>query len=137
MGDYFRHLHSNDIRNCSIQWVLTPYNRSLNILESIETPTPKVGTHLGVWRFIPSHFPTFPHSCIPRNMKCDSWVSLLARTFTSPCLGHEPKARVATIFLTSISQKPCIMVNHTKFIQYPMATIIYLQCQACQHKVIV
>jgi hypothetical protein len=26
------------------------------------TPIPKVGTHLGVWRFIPSHFPTFPRA---------------------------------------------------------------------------
>jgi hypothetical protein len=30
-------------------------------------------------------------------MKCDSWASFLACTFASPCLGHEPKARVATI----------------------------------------
>jgi hypothetical protein len=31
-----------------------PYNWSLKIQESIGTPTPKVGVHLGVWRFIPS-----------------------------------------------------------------------------------
>jgi hypothetical protein len=30
------------------------------------------------------------------SMKCDS----LARTCTSPCLGHEPKAKVATIRIT-------------------------------------
>jgi hypothetical protein len=24
-------------------------------------------------------------------MKFDSWASFLARTFASPCLGHEPK----------------------------------------------
>jgi hypothetical protein len=28
-------------------------------------------------------------------MKCDSRASLLAHTFTSPCLGRKPKARVA------------------------------------------
>jgi len=28
-------------------------------------------------------------------MKCDFWASLLVCTFASPCLGHEPKARVA------------------------------------------
>jgi hypothetical protein len=39
-----------------------PYNRSLKIREFIKTPTPEVGTHLGVWKFIPSHSPTFPHS---------------------------------------------------------------------------
>ncbi len=30
-------------------------------------------------------------------MKCDSWIFLLARTLASPCLGREPKARVATL----------------------------------------
>jgi hypothetical protein len=29
-------------------------------------------------------------------MKCDSWVSFLARTFSSPCFGREPKVRVTT-----------------------------------------
>jgi hypothetical protein len=29
-------------------------------------------------------------------MKCDSRASLLARTFASPCFGHEPKVKVAT-----------------------------------------
>jgi hypothetical protein len=37
-----------------------PCNHSLKIRESIETPTPKVEIHLRVWRFIPSHSPTFP-----------------------------------------------------------------------------
>jgi hypothetical protein len=32
-----------------------PCNRLLKIMESIGTPTSKVGTHLGVWGFIPSH----------------------------------------------------------------------------------
>ncbi len=30
------------------------------------------------------------------NMNCDSHASFLACTFACPCLGHEPKARVAT-----------------------------------------
>jgi hypothetical protein len=29
-------------------------------------------------------------------MKCDFQVSYLTCTFASPCLGHKPKARVAT-----------------------------------------
>jgi hypothetical protein len=37
-----------------------PYNCSLNIWESTGTLTPKVGAHLGVWRFIPSHSLTLP-----------------------------------------------------------------------------
>jgi hypothetical protein len=32
-----------------------PCNCSLKIRESIKTPTPKVGVHFGMWRFIPSH----------------------------------------------------------------------------------
>jgi hypothetical protein len=36
-----------------------PYNRSPKIWKSIETPILKMGAHLGMWRFIPSHFPTF------------------------------------------------------------------------------
>jgi len=35
-----------------------PCNFPLKIWKSIETPTPKVGAHLGVCGFIPSHFPT-------------------------------------------------------------------------------
>jgi hypothetical protein len=68
-----------------------PCNIFLKIWESIGIPTPKVGAHLGVWRFIP-----FTHSHTLGNMKCDSWVSFLARTFASLCLGRKPKARVAT-----------------------------------------
>jgi hypothetical protein len=82
---------SNDIRNSSIQMGFDPCNRPLKIRESIRTLTLKVGTHLGVWRFIPSH-----SSPTPESMKYDSWASLLARTFTSPCLGQEPKVRVVT-----------------------------------------
>ncbi len=36
------------------------FNRPLKILESIRTHIRKVGTHLGVWRFIPSGFLAFP-----------------------------------------------------------------------------
>ncbi len=37
-----------------------PWNMSLKIPKSIETLTLKVGVHLGMWGFIPSHFPTLP-----------------------------------------------------------------------------
>jgi hypothetical protein len=37
---------------------MDPSNRFLKIQESMGTPTPKVGVHLGVWGFIPSHSPT-------------------------------------------------------------------------------
>jgi len=35
-----------------------PYNRFLKIWKSVKTTIPKVGAHLGLWRFIPSHSPT-------------------------------------------------------------------------------
>ncbi len=37
-----------------------PWNYPLKILESTRTLTPKVEAPLGVWGFIPSHFPTLP-----------------------------------------------------------------------------
>jgi hypothetical protein len=38
-----------------------PYNYFLKIRKSIWTPIPKMGVHLGVWKFIPSHSLTLPH----------------------------------------------------------------------------
>jgi hypothetical protein len=50
-------------------------------------------------------------------MKCDSWASLLARTFASPCLGYEPKAKVATI--TILYKKVFLNTsNYNKLYQY-------------------
>jgi len=37
-----------------------PCNRLLKFWKSIGTPIPKMGTHLGMCGFIPSHFRTFP-----------------------------------------------------------------------------
>jgi hypothetical protein len=37
-----------------------PFNCLLKIWKSIGTLIPKVGIHLGMWGFIPSHFPTLP-----------------------------------------------------------------------------
>jgi hypothetical protein len=58
--------------------IFDPSNHSLKFQESIGTPSPKVGVALGVWRFTPSHIPTFlgvcdltpglplgPHPCNP------------------------------------------------------------------------
>jgi len=44
------------------------------------------------------HSLTLSHT--PKSMKCDSRASLLAHTLASSCLGHEPKARVATSGVT-------------------------------------
>jgi hypothetical protein len=79
---------SNDIRNFFIQWVLTlaitfwkfknPWRLQLLKWDIIW----ECGVH------------SLTLSYTLRNMKCDSWTSLLVRTFESPYFGHEPKARV-------------------------------------------
>jgi hypothetical protein len=46
-----------------------------------------------------AHSLTLSHT--PESMKCDSQPSHLAHTFVSLCLGHEPKARVATLAMCS------------------------------------
>jgi hypothetical protein len=63
MRPHFKHLRSK-----SFQWYnklfnpmsFDPYNRFLKIWKCTGTPIPKVGAHLGVWRFIPSHFLALP-----------------------------------------------------------------------------
>jgi hypothetical protein len=92
-----------------------PYNHSLKIWKSIGTPTPKVGVHLGVWRFIPSL------SYTPKSMKCDSWASVLASTFVGPCFDRKPKDKVATINVSNylpiwLKLKICILLHANFFI---------------------
>ncbi len=84
------------------------YNHSLKIWESIGTPTPKVGAHLGMWGYHPL---TLSHTL--GNMKCDSWASPLVRTFTSPCLGCEPKAKVVTPIIIIHPILQIIVIDYT------------------------
>jgi hypothetical protein len=64
------------------------YNRSLKIWESIGTLTPKVEVHLGVWRFIPSHFLAIPGAWNVTH-GLPSWLapSQALALVTSPSLG--------------------------------------------------
>jgi hypothetical protein len=66
------------------------WNTSLKIWDSMGIPIPKVGIHLGMCGFIPSH----SWEC-----KCDFWIALSAHTFPCLCLGHEPKVRVVTLYV--------------------------------------
>jgi hypothetical protein len=73
---------------------IDPCNRPLKIRESTGIPSPKVEIALGVWGFIPSHFPTLPRACgvTPR-------LPLGSQPCKPLCLSREPKARVATNFI--------------------------------------
>jgi len=82
-----------------------PWNYFMKIQNSIRTLTPKVGVHMGVYGFIPSHFITF------RECKCDSHVTLSTCTFPCLCLGHKPKATVVTCPFRSF------MAHSTGYIQ--------------------
>ncbi len=72
-----------------------PYNRPLNIQESIGTLNFQNGNSLGSVRV-----PFLTLSYTPGSMRGDYRVSLLACNLASPCFGCEPKVRVAT-FKTS------------------------------------
>jgi hypothetical protein len=65
-----------------------PCNCSLKIQKSIRTPTPKMGTHFGVWGFIPLDYPTLPRrwNVTPR---LHSWPAPLQAfaLISSPRLG--------------------------------------------------
>jgi hypothetical protein len=71
--------------------IFYPCDRPLKIREFTRTPSPKVRVALGMWRFIPSHFPTLPVTC-----NVTSELPLCLRPCKPLCLGRKPKARVAT-----------------------------------------
>ncbi len=68
-----------------------PYNCPLKIQKSIWDSNSQNGSSFGSVRV---HSLTLFRA--PGSMRCDSQASLLARTFASPCFGHEPKIRVVT-----------------------------------------
>ncbi len=77
-----------------------PWNFPPRIQESIRTPIPKVGVHLGVWGFIPSHSLTLLRTwnVTPR---LHSWPTFLQALY----LGRELKVRVTTSFLFRFFKK--------------------------------
>jgi hypothetical protein len=59
-------------------------------------------------------------------MRCDSQASLLAHNFASPCLGHEPKAKVATTIL-DISHRIWKLMSCCQYLGRWKATMIKTQ----------
>jgi hypothetical protein len=70
--------------------IFDPSNCFMKIWESIETPTPKVGAHLGVCGLIPLHSLAFLKVNVTPRLH--SWPA----PFHAPCFGREPKVRVVT-----------------------------------------
>jgi hypothetical protein len=88
---YVSKVFSNGIRIFLIQWVLT----HAIVLWKFESP---LKLQLPKWEPIWECVRSFPHILLhSQEMKCDSRASFFACTFASPCLGHEPKARVVTL----------------------------------------
>jgi hypothetical protein len=80
-----------------------PCNCSLKILESIWDSNSHNGSSLGSVRV---HSVTL--FCTLGNMRYDFRASLLACNLANPCLGHEPKARVATRGVNILSTSCCL-----------------------------
>jgi len=89
-ASHFRHLHFKELLN---SMGFDPYNRSVKVQKSIGTPTPKVGVHLGLWGFLPSHFPTLP----------GAWNV----TFELP-FWHAPLQALALVANLSLGLRQCI-----------------------------
>jgi hypothetical protein len=85
-----------------------PYNRSLKFQEF----NSQNGSSLGSVRV---H--SFTLSYIFESMRYDSLASLLACNLANPCLGREPKARVATFTLVGCVNKALDLVLSKKSIK--------------------
>jgi hypothetical protein len=85
--------------------ILTPAIPLWRFGSPFETPTPNMGVHLRVWGFIPSHC---SHS--QKHVEC-SRVSHLAHNLATPCLGREPKARVATLCNSAATRESEYCIN--------------------------
>ncbi len=69
-----------------------PCNLPLKNHESIGSPTPKMGGHLGVWGFIPSLSYTFG------SIKCDSWAHSWPTHLQALALVTSPRLGLRHVF---------------------------------------
>jgi hypothetical protein len=65
-------------------------------------------------------------SYTPKNIKCDSHASLLARTFASPYFGHKPKAKVATYLVNKPQVSRKIVKWLLLFLEYDFKVLYKL-----------
>jgi hypothetical protein len=53
-------------------------------------------------------------------MRCGPWASFLAHNLASPCLGREPKAKVATDVIADA------LTYHQKVVDHPHLDLLFL-----------
>jgi hypothetical protein len=130
MWAHFRHLSSK-----IFQWykeLLNPlsfdfYNHSIKIWESIWDSNSQDESSLGSVRVL-----SFTLFYTPRSMRCDSRASLLACTFVNHCFGREPKVRVVTMkvhsltFILSHSQASFLLGPHPCLGHEPKVRVVTL-----------
>ncbi len=100
MRAHLRHLRFNKFSIIKIIlqgnefWPLQLHSENSGVLLGLQLPT---------WEFTWECEGSFPHTlCTPRSMWSDSRVSFLAHHLLTPCFVHEPKARVATTYITGV-----------------------------------
>ncbi len=94
-----------------------PCNCSLKIWESTGTPTPKVGVHLRVWGFIPSHFFALPVAWNV-TLRLPFWPALLQAL----ALVASPRLRLQQVTYTNyFALTPKLSkTNYEKFLKVPL-----------------
>jgi hypothetical protein len=95
MRAHFRHLHFNSFPMIERNFQGEDFWPLQSRLEDSEVHS---GLQFLTWEFIWECEGSFTHTlCTHGSMWSDSQVSLLAHNLATPYLGHEPKARVATL----------------------------------------
>jgi len=118
MQAHFKHLRLRFFLGCKELFNLMsfdPYNRLLKIRKSMKTPIPKVGAHLGVWGFIPLHFPT-----ILGGWNVTPELQYLPTPLPTLALVMSPKLRLWYYEFTSY------LFIHTSGCPWPSVTLVHV-----------
>jgi hypothetical protein len=87
-----------------------PWNRALKIWESFRDSNSQHGSSL-----VSVKVHSLTLFCTPGSMWSDSRISFLVRNLATPCLGHEPRARVATTTTLAIMCKKLFLGHHVHY----------------------
>jgi hypothetical protein len=114
----------NVIRSASIQWVLTPTIALWIFGNPFRTWTPKMGVHLGVWGFTPSHSFALMGAW-DVTLRLLSWLTTLQvfALVMNPRLGLWQKRTSGSCLFCQVSETEEILITMTKFVSifhYPL-----------------